>query len=152
MFDRCRRVSASIAKENYLLTPLAVVLGAEIQFYLYLSCISLVSGSLVGPFIGRPIRFPPVRLRDTPIPEYSLTTWLCPGITSSVPMIPGEKPHRCSKCGRGFKQLTHLNYHLRTHSDDKPFNCKVCGKGFNQKGNLQAHILGHTGYPIDLAE
>lgn len=57
----------------------------------------------------------------------------------------GEKPHKCVKCGRGFKQLTHLNYHMRTHNDAKMFHCHVCGKGFNQKGNLQAHQYCHTG-------
>ena len=60
-------------------------------------------------------------------------------------LIIGEKPHKCKKCGRGFKQLTHLTYHMRTHSDIKMYTCAYCGKGFNQKGNLQAHIYGHTG-------
>ena len=59
--------------------------------------------------------------------------------------LPGEKPHKCKTCGRGFKQLTHLTYHMRTHSTVKMYTCAYCGKGFNQKGNLQAHIYGHTG-------
>ena len=80
-----------------------------------------------------------------------LHTWsINPALHITYSLIPcyssiGEKPHKCKICGRGFKQLTHLTYHLRTHSETKMYSCDICGKGFNQKGNLQAHIYGHTG-------
>uniref|UniRef100_A0AAR2JBN6 C2H2-type domain-containing protein n=1 Tax=Pygocentrus nattereri TaxID=42514 RepID=A0AAR2JBN6_PYGNA len=57
----------------------------------------------------------------------------------------GERPHRCSYCGRGFTQKGNLNTHERIHRGEKPFVCLTCGKRFTQKVNLNHHLGIHSG-------
>ncbi|XP_078082163.1 uncharacterized protein LOC144502022 [Mustelus asterias] len=56
----------------------------------------------------------------------------------------GERSFICSKCGKGFSQLSNLK-HLRVHSGERPFTCSDCGKGFTQSSHLQTHKRVHTG-------
>ena len=41
----------------------------------------------------------------------------------------GEKPYKCTVCGRGFAQLTNLQRHVLTHTGQKPHRCQHCNKG-----------------------
>ncbi|NWW42115.1 ZN232 protein, partial [Panurus biarmicus] len=40
----------------------------------------------------------------------------------------GEKPHKCSECGRSFRWRSHLINHWRIHTGERPYECGECGK------------------------
>lgn len=57
----------------------------------------------------------------------------------------GEKPCKCTECGKGFNESSRLLNHLQTHKKEKMFVCVVCGKSFSRKANLVVHQRIHTG-------
>lgn len=56
-----------------------------------------------------------------------------------------KKNLECHFCSRVFTRYGHLNYHLKTHTNDKQFNCEECGKNFITKSHLRIHRRVHTG-------
>lgn len=58
--------------------------------------------------------------------------------------LPGEKPHVCLVCGKGFSTSSSLNTHRRIHSGEKPHQCQVCGKRFTASSNLYYHRMTHV--------
>ncbi|XP_058392790.1 zinc finger protein 449-like isoform X2 [Diceros bicornis minor] len=58
---------------------------------------------------------------------------------------PGEKPHRCVHCGKGFASKKLLNGHLKIHLGELPHKCLECGKGFLRRSDLSRHQRIHTG-------
>ena len=49
----------------------------------------------------------------------------------------GERPHLCTKCGKGFKTATHLKQHVRcVHTKDRPHKCQRCAKSFARMSDL----------------
>uniref|UniRef100_F6VWP3 C2H2-type domain-containing protein n=2 Tax=Ciona intestinalis TaxID=7719 RepID=F6VWP3_CIOIN len=52
----------------------------------------------------------------------------------------GEKPYKCDFCDRRFTQDSDMRTHARTHTGERPFKCPICGKSFNQSGHRAAHI------------
>ncbi|XP_041099459.1 zinc finger protein 239-like, partial [Polyodon spathula] len=59
--------------------------------------------------------------------------------------LPGEKPHRCSDCGKRFRRLAHLRDHRRIHTGEKPYRCDECGKRFSRLEHRKIHQRIHTG-------
>jgi len=68
-----------------------------------------------------------------------------------------KKRHPCTvpKCTMRFSQKTHLNIHVRSHTDERPYPCTQpgCNYRFSQLGNLKTHERRHTGekpYPCEI--
>ncbi|TNN02258.1 hypothetical protein fugu_009745 [Takifugu bimaculatus] len=52
----------------------------------------------------------------------------------------GERPFKCSHCGKAFNQKVVLQTHMARHTGEKPHLCMFCPASFSQRGNLHSHV------------
>lgn len=57
----------------------------------------------------------------------------------------GDKPFKCSRCGKRFPDDETYKRHTKKHAGDKPHKCDMCPKTFNYKADLRRHLCCHTG-------
>ncbi|XP_052261847.1 gastrula zinc finger protein XlCGF57.1-like [Dreissena polymorpha] len=50
----------------------------------------------------------------------------------------------CPICFKMFQRKAHLVIHTRMHTGEKPFKCTVCGRRFAQKSNMKKHMIVHV--------
>lgn len=55
----------------------------------------------------------------------------------------GDKPHKCDQCPKAFNHKTDLRRHMCLHSGYKPYSCDKCGKGFIRKDHMMKHVETH---------
>lgn len=56
----------------------------------------------------------------------------------------GAKPFKCVQCPKAFNHKTDLRRHMCLHSGSKPYTCLTCGKGFIRKDHMVKHTETHT--------
>ncbi|SNX81575.1 related to ZAP1 - metalloregulatory protein involved in zinc-responsive transcriptional regulation [Melanopsichium pennsylvanicum] len=59
----------------------------------------------------------------------------------------GDRPFKCTQCGKRFSEQNTLAQHVRTHTLERPYVCDYpgCAKAFSVAGSLTIHKRTHTG-------
>ena len=48
--------------------------------------------------------------------------------------------YRCEICGLQCRNKSGLETHLRVHTGEKPFRCSLCGRGFARGYDMKIHV------------
>uniref|UniRef100_UPI00398E7B58 zinc finger protein 419-like n=1 Tax=Pristiophorus japonicus TaxID=55135 RepID=UPI00398E7B58 len=57
----------------------------------------------------------------------------------------GERLYKCTECGESFTWAGHLHTHQWIHTGERPYKCTECGESFTRAGSLHRHQRIHTG-------
>ncbi|XP_045705718.1 zinc finger protein 211-like [Phyllostomus hastatus] len=57
----------------------------------------------------------------------------------------GERPYKCSICGKSFTRSSSLHHHHSVHKGERPYKCNECGKSYIHSSDLRLHHRVHTG-------
>uniref|UniRef100_M3YYI1 Zinc finger with KRAB and SCAN domains 5 n=1 Tax=Mustela putorius furo TaxID=9669 RepID=M3YYI1_MUSPF len=77
--------------------------------------------------------------------NFNEVTWVRSHLVQHQSVHSGERPFKCSECGKGFGRRSHLAGHLRLHSREKSHQCRECGEIFFQYVSLIEHQVLHMG-------
>ncbi|XP_023663542.2 uncharacterized protein znf770 [Paramormyrops kingsleyae] len=69
------------------------------------------------------------------------------GHTVDENFIQRKTRHECPECQRSFSSPSKLKRHYLIHAGEKPFRCTICGKDFRQAVHLKFHQRVHTHGP-----
>ena len=58
---------------------------------------------------------------------------------------PNHKPHKCSHCGKGFREPSKVRIHEMIHTGEKPISCTKCEYRCSTTSALRAHERAHIG-------
>ena len=47
--------------------------------------------------------------------------------------------NRCPYCNKSFSNTGNLNKHLKLHTGERPHKCSFCGRGFTENYKLRIH-------------
>ncbi|KAJ8714291.1 hypothetical protein PYW08_007911 [Mythimna loreyi] len=54
-----------------------------------------------------------------------------------------QRPHECPTCPKTFSRKSHLEDHVKSHSESRTFVCDICGKGSKSGAALRMHLRTH---------
>ena len=57
-----------------------------------------------------------------------------------INIVHGVRRYRCEICGLQCRNKSGLQTHLRVHTGEKPFRCSLCGRGFARGYDMKIHV------------
>eukprot|EP00035_Acanthoeca_spectabilis_P026368 m.462387 g.462387 ORF g.462387 m.462387 type:complete len:459 (+) comp22636_c0_seq1:458-1834(+) len=89
------------------------------------------------------------RQHPCPFPGCSMVLSRPSHLNKHMRVHTNERPHPCTICDMKFKTKWTLTKHIRTHTGEKPFTCEHpgCSKSFTQRGTFLRHKRLHTTEP-----